>query len=305
VNAEILGKTTTEYRRNAEESSYKEFNPKNSQQLYEWIITPVLPELEQRQINTLVFIQDGILRSVPMAALMNPVTQKYLIQDYSIAVSPSLTLTDVTPPNVKNLKALTLGLTEESTIDNQLFSALVSVDQETQKITEELPGSKRLLNAEFTEEALAKALDRASYPIIHIATHGKFGSDAEDTFLITGDQKKLTITELDRILRQTNDESIELLSLTACQTAIGDDRSALGLAGVAIQAGAKSALASLWFINDATTAQISTQFYANLKERPTSKAKALQSAQIAVIEAGGETARPGYWAPFILVGNWL
>jgi len=305
VSADTLRQTTNQYRIASEESSYKAFNPKTSQQIYEWIIAPFVPELEQRKIDTLVFIQDGILRSVPMAALTNPVTQKYLIQDYAIAVSPSLTLTDFTPLKRNNLRALTLGLTEESTIDNQHYPALASVEQETQKITEELPGSKRLLNAEFTEEALAKALDRANYPIIHIATHGKFGSDANDTFLITGDQKKLTITELDRILRQTTDESIELLSLTACQTAIGDDRSALGLAGVAIQAGAKSALASLWFINDATTAQISTQFYVNLKERPISKAKALQAAQVAVIEAGGETARPGYWAPFILVGNWL
>jgi CHAT domain-containing protein len=305
VNAEALRETINRYRITAEESSYKEFKPKDAQQLYEWIIAPFVSELEQRQIDTLVFIQDGILRSVPMAALMNPATQKYLIQDYAIAISPSLTLTDITPLERNNIKALTLGLTLESTVDNTIFNPLINVERETQQIIEALPGSQRLMDSEFTKEALAKALDRATYPIIHIATHGKFGSDAEDTFLITGDQKKLTITDLDRILRQTTDESIELLSLTACQTAIGDDRSALGLAGVAIQAGARSALASLWFINDETTAQISTQFYTELKARPISKAKALQAAQVALIEAGGETAKPGFWAPFILVGNWL
>jgi CHAT domain-containing protein len=304
VNAETLHRTTRQYRIDSESSSYKAFNSETAQQLYEWIIAPVAPVLKQRQIDTLVFIQDGILRSVPMAALMNPETQKYLIQDYAIAVSPSLTLTDITAPKRSSLKALTLGLTLESTIDDKPYAALAGVEQETIEILERLPGSKRLMNAEFTEAALAKALDRANYPIVHIATHGQFGSDAEDTFLITGDQKKLTITELDRILRRTTDESLELLSLTACQTAIGDDRSALGLAGVAIQAGARSAIASLWFINDATTAQISTQFYTNLKERPITKAKALQAAQVAVIEAGGETAKPGFWAPFILVGNW-
>ncbi len=100
-------------------------------------------------------------------------------------------------------------------------------------------------------------------------------------------------------------EPVELLTLTACQTAAGDDRAALGLAGVAVQAGARSALASLWFIDDATTAQIATDFYTNLRDSSINKAEALRTAQVSLIEAGGKNAHPAYWAAFILIGNWL
>jgi CHAT domain-containing protein len=118
---------------------------------------------------------------------------------------------------------------------------------------------------------------------------------------VTGDSQKLTIADLDALIRRVvkSNEPIDLLTLTACQTAVGDDRAALGLAGVAVQAGANSALASLWFINDATTAEFTKAFYSNLKT--TGKATALQTAQNALIQQG---RHPGYWAPFVLVGSW-
>lgn len=96
-----------------------------------------------------------------------------------------------------------------------------------------------------------------------------------------------------------------MLALTACQTAVGDDRAALGLAGVAVQAGVRSALASLWSIQDAPTVTLVTKFYASLHNSGVSKAEALRAAQQALISAGGEDAHPAYWAPFILIGNWL
>jgi CHAT domain-containing protein len=125
--------------------------------------------------------------------------------------------------------------------------------------------------------------------------------------LVTGKKEKLTIAELDELVRQASPESgpIELIALTACETAIGDDRSALGFAGVAIRAGAKSAIASLWSINDAATGQVATQFYRNLLQPAATKAKALQAAQITSIARGGDSAHPARWAPFISIGNWL
>jgi CHAT domain-containing protein len=305
VSSETLRETIRKYRLALESGRFLAFDPTDAQDIYQWVIAPFEESLKQKGIDTLVFTQDGVLRNVPMSALVNPATQSYLIEDYAIATTPSLTLTDPAPLQRRRLRALALGLTEASIVDDRPFAPLGNVQQETQSIVDQLPGSERLLDKAFTTQALEKELDRATYPIIHIATHGEFGSDAEDTFLITGDQKKLTITDLDTILRRTTDETIELLTLTACQTARGDERSALGLAGIAVQAGAKSALASLWFIDDATTAQLITQFYANLKDSSLSKAKALQKAQISILAQGGRTARPGYWAPFILVGNWL
>ena len=99
-------------------------------------------------------------------------------------------------------------------------------------------------------------------------------------------------------------EPIDLITLTACETATGDDRATLGLAGVAIRAGARSAIASLWKIDDATAAQLINEFYGHLKKPGVSKAQAMQAAQIAAIDAAGSGANPGSWAPLILVGNW-
>ncbi len=289
------------------ERFFDDFDPQQAERLYRWIIAPFESELTAANIKTLVFIQDGILRSVPMGALYDSDRQQFLIEQYAIATTPSLTLTDSRPINRQRLRALALGLTQETTVDGQRFPALGNVAQEIAAIQAQLPGSLGLLNQDFTRERLQAELSRTSYPIIHIATHGEFGVEPQNTFLVTGDAQKLTLTDLDITLRQAlQQNTIELLSLTACQTAIGDDRSSLGLAGVALQAGSKSAIASLWFIDDAVTAEVASQFYINLRDNPEkNKAEALQAAQLQIIRAGGVTAHPAYWAPFILVGNWL
>jgi len=301
---ESLRKEINEFRLGLE-SFFDDYNPQSAQKVYDWLIRPFTAELEQAHINTLVFIQDGILRSVPMAALHDG--EKFLIQKYAVATTPGLSLTELKASNPQNLRALALGLTERVEIDGQEFAPLPYVQQEIGEVQEHLKGSTPLLNEEFNRTRLQQELSGNTYPIIHIATHGVFGTVPENTFLVTGNQEKLTITELDTLIRSTNKstEPIELLTLTACQTAIGDDRAALGLAGVAVQAGAKSALASLWSIEDAATAQVAAQFYESLKESRMSKAQALQKAQLSLIEQGAIYTHPAYWAPFILIGNWL
>jgi CHAT domain-containing protein len=298
-----LRQSVIQFRRGLE-TFFEEFNPKSAQQLYDWIVRPFEADLQQAQVKTLVFVQDGILRSVPMAALHDG--NQFLIQKYAIATTLSLSLTDFRPAD-PTLRALAMGLTQSVTIDGRQFQALASVGEEIQAVTVKLPGSKPLLDDEFTRDRLRQELSNQRYSVIHIATHGEFGSDPEDTFLVTGDQQKLTITELDTLIRQfaQGQDTIDLLSLTACKTAVGEDRAALGLAGVAVQAGARSALASLWSINDAATADVATLFYAELHNGTASKAVALQQAQRSLIESGGNFTHPAYWAPFILVGNWL
>lgn len=303
-----------EYRRELERF-YKEFDSQYAEQVYSWIIAPFAERLSAERIETLVFVQDGILRSVPMAALYSSQAQQFLVEQYAIATTPSLTLTDAKPLVRRNLRALAVGLTQGAVVDNQQFLPLENVGTEIAAVETELPGSKILLDQDFTSSRIEEELNRTSFPILHIATHGEFGTEPEDTFLVTGESadrqgkkgnEKLTITDLDQIFRTAKaEQQVELLSLTACQTAAGDDRSALGLAGVAIQAGARSALASLWFIDDAATAKISAQFYGNLRNSNASKAAALQAAQLSVLRAGGASAHPAYWAPFILIGNWL
>jgi len=286
----------------------EDYDPTIAKQIYSWFIGPFTSDLEQAKIKTLVFVQDGILRSVPMAALHDG--QQFLIQKYAIANTPSLTLTDPKALNRENLRVLALGLTTPATIDNQQFPALTNVDAEIEGV-ERIPGSKKLLDDDFTRDRLQEELSKTVYPIIHIATHGEFGVDPEDTFIVTGKNQKLTLNDLDKVIRNfaRNTEPLELLALTACETAAGDDRSALGLAGVAVQAGARSALASLWSINDAATAKIATDFYTRLQNSSMSKAEALQAAQKALIEGAmiqdQQYTHPAYWAPFVMIGNWL
>ncbi|MDZ8236946.1 CHAT domain-containing protein [Nostoc sp. ChiQUE01b] len=288
------------------------YNTKDAENLYELIIRPFEDDLSANKITTLVFIQDSFLRNVPMAALYDKKDKKYLIEKYAIASTPSLQLTSTQKVNIKSSRALILAVSQEAKIDDKLFEALTNVPLETKAVQELFANTKKLENQEFTISNLEQEIQNTSYPIIHVATHAQFGTIAEDTFLVTGNNDKLTINQLETLLRQTNNSSnlVELLALTACQTAVGDDRSTLGLAGVALQAGAKSAMASLWSVGDESTANLVAEFYSKLRESKMSKAQALQIAQLKLINAK-ETEidiqynHPYYWAPFILIGNWL
>jgi CHAT domain-containing protein len=142
--------------------------------------------------------------------------------------------------------------------------------------------------------------------VVHLATHGQFSSKAEDTFILTWDDR-INIKQLNNVLKTrdlTESSIIELLVLSACQTAVGDKRAALGLAGMAVRAGARSTLASLWSVNDAATASFMIKFYQNLADNKVTKAEAVRRAQLSLLQ-NPDYSHPYFWAPFILVGNWL
>ena len=156
----------------------------------------------------------------------------------------------------------------------------------------------------FTDINLAKQIDSAKYTVVHIATHGNFSSNLEETYILSWD-KLLKLEDIDRLFQinsNTNSQGIQLLVLSACETANGDKRATLGLSGIAIRAGARSTLASLWAVEDESTAQLMSQFYQELQQNKLNKAKALQQAQIKLLN-NSET--PLIWAPYVLVGNWL
>lgn len=288
------------------------YDTTQAENLYELIIRPFEKYLNPQQIKTLVFIQDGFLRNVPMAALYDKREQKYLVQKYAIATTPSLQLTSAQKTVFKENRALILAVSQEAKVDDKVFDRLKSVPLEVKNIQQEFPNSKILENQDFVSNKLKKELENTVYPIIHIATHAQFGIIPEDTFLVTGNNDKLTINQLETLLRQAGNgsNSVELLTLTACETAVGDDRATLGLAGIALQAGAKSAMASLWSVKDESTADLVTEFYNKLRRSGLSKTAALQAAQLKLIAAKENTIddkynHPYYWAPFIIIGNWL
>ncbi|PSF35516.1 hypothetical protein C7H19_16000 [Aphanothece hegewaldii CCALA 016] len=278
--------------------------------LYDWMIRPFEKDLQSNQINTLVFVQDGLFRTIPMSALYDG--EKFLVENYAIALTPSLSLVLPESEQKFNQRALILGVTQPTVIDQQNFDKLFNVPLEVAQVQVNFTNHKLLLDEAFNRENLEKELNQSEYKVIHIATHAQFGTIPDDTFIVIGNNNKLTIKELEKVLRQFegDSQSIELLALTACQTAEGDDRSSLGLAGVAVQAGVKSVLASLWSIPDESTLKLITNFYQNLAKNNVSKAEALRAAQIALIRAkqddkiNDQYDNPAYWAPFILIGNW-
>lgn len=278
-----------------------------AQQVYNWLIRPFAQELQAAKIDTLVFIQDGILRSIPMTALYDG--KQFLVEQYAIANALSLTLIDPTQLKSQSLRVLGFGLTKAATIPPISFAPLSFVKTELDRIVKTLPGSKAFIDESFTIDRLKQEVAQNTFSIVHLATHGKFGFDSRETFLVTGQRtstanEKLTMNQFYQIL-QTVERPLDLLTLTACETAVGSDRDALGIAGLSIQVGAKSAIASLWQVDDQSTAELITQFYQNLKQGM-GRAQALQATQKSWLQKHADIQQhPGYWAALTLVGNWL
>jgi CHAT domain-containing protein len=198
------------------------------------------------------------------------------------------------------MKVLAVGVTEAV----QGFPALPNVTAELQEL-QTLLGSQNLVNREFLAANLEKKLKEEQFSIVHVASHGEFGNDVENTFLLTFDAK-LSLDRLNEMVGvfRFRDDPLELLTLSACDTAAGDDRAALGLAGMAIKAGARSALATLWNINDEAAVDLVLDFYRQVKNPTISRAVALQRAQLKLIE-NPRYEHPGFWSAFLMINNWL
>lgn len=277
-----------------------------NRQLYDLLIRPIAKDLAQSQVKTLVFVLDGVLRGIPIAALHDG--QQYLVEQYSIALSPGLQLL---PPRWQRrspaarvasnqLQTLAGGVSEA----RQGFSPLPGVMKEMQQISALVPANV-LLNQAFTRNQFEGKVESVSFPIVHLATHGQFSSEAENTFLLTWDGR-INVKEFDQLLEGRNRRDrrpIELLILSACQTAAGDKRAALGLAGVAVRSGARSTIATLWSVQDNSTVILMTQLYEELRQPGITLAEALRRAQLKLLRSP-DYQHPFYWAPFVLVGNW-
>jgi CHAT domain-containing protein len=270
-----------------------------AQELYDWLIRPFEAVLTQEEIETLVFVLDGGLRNVPMAALHDG--EQYLIEKYAVALSPSLQLFEPQPLRDQQLQVFVAGLTEA----RQGFAPLPAVATEVTQIEQQLT-AKILMDQDFQQAAILKQIRRSPFPIVHFATHGQFSSQAEDTFILTWDDR-INVNELSQLLQVSGlgqEQAIELLVLSACQTAQGDDLAALGLAGVAVRAGARSTLATLWSVSDVGTSQLMGEFYRELSSTQLTKAEALRQAQLSLLHQE-DYDHPYFWAPFVLIGNWL
>lgn len=281
-----------------------------AEDIYDWIIRPIEADLQNSGTKNLVFVLDGRLQTIPIAALYDKKKKEYMIQKgYDIALSPGLELLPPKSLNRGELPAIVGGITKETKLlDATTFSQLLGVKEELEEISKQLSVTRPYLNEDFNSEKIEQVISSYSTPIVHLATHGQFSSKAENTFILTW-RKKLNINEFSTILkaRDTNQqEAIELLVLSACKTSAGDNRAALGLAGIAIQSGARSTLASLWSVNDEATTNLMIQFYQEFVNNKKTKSEALRLAQSYLISGDLDSIykHPYYWASFVLVGNW-
>ena len=298
VDAATLEETVRGFRRRLQTRPHKRFLY-DARQLYDWLIRPVESELISHHIRTLVIAPDGVLRLIPFTPLHDG--EGFLIEKYAVGTIPAIRLTAPTPLNKKNIDILLGGLSESV----QEFSALPSVPGELADVREIMGGETVIQNQAFNAENLTGEIRKKAYSVLHLATHGVFGGLPEETFLLTYDGR-LTINQLEQLigLGRFREKQMELLTLSACQTALGDERAALGLAGVAVKAGVRSAVATLWFVDDEATSLVIREFYRQLVSPGISRAEALQNAQKKLI-AQKRYWHPAYWAPFLLIGNWM
>jgi CHAT domain-containing protein len=297
VGAAAVGEEVRLLRTMLEKRTTQQFM-KPARRVYDWLVRPFETELAALGVDTLVFVPDGPLRTIPISALHDG--ERFLIERFAVATTPGLSLTDPRPLDRTKLKVFLSGLSEGA----QGFAPLPHVREELDAVAKLFPG-ETLLDADFRQPRVEQELGASEFGVVHIATHGEFSGDAEHSFLLTHDGR-ITMDDLGRLVGHTRfrDQPIELLTLSACETAEGDERAALGLAGVAVKAGARSALGTLWSVNDVAAATLVSDFYQELREQPVSKAVALQHAQQKLL-ANANTRHPFYWSAFLLISNWL
>jgi CHAT domain-containing protein len=324
ANAAALQKTLSEFHRAVRDFTDSRGYKAPAQQLYQWMIAPIESDLKGLGIDTLIFCMDAGLRLIPMAALHDG--QQFLVEKYSIGSIPSVSLTNSRYKPVKDAQVLGMGASKF-----QKLSPLPAVPMELEMITRQLWSGESFLNENFTLDNLKAQRQQKPFEIIHLATHAEFQSgDASNSYIQLWD----TQLSLDRLRQMGWQEApqVELLALSACRTAVGDERVELGFAGLAVQAGVKSALASLWYVNDEGTLALMSGFYQHLRQPDvTIKAEALRRAQIAMLRGqvrlengqlqgleglgsiplppelaargNNELSHPFYWAGFTMIGS--
>jgi CHAT domain-containing protein len=297
VGAQEVSATAREFRRLLYEQSSRRF-VRPARTLYDWLIAPYLASLEPRGIDTLVFVPSGALRTIPMAALHDG--ERFLVESFAVAVTPSLNLLAPKALVPSDTRMLLAGVSEAV----QDFPALPSVPDELVAV-QDMYGGEMLLDGGFQLAVFEEALRERRPGVVHLATHAEFTGDPRTSFLLSHDQK-LTMERLSELVGadRFSEEPLELLVLSACSTAAGDERAALGLSGVAVQAGARSALGSLWNVSDKASSELVVGFYDELGTAGVSKAQALQRAQQQMLATPGRE-HPIYWAPFLMINNWL
>lgn len=272
-----------------------------AQELYDLLIAPIEHRLTHAdgQPRTLIIVPDGPLRSVPFAALRDR-NGRHLVERAPVAVAPALAYAQPARTDARSGRPRVVAASLSQRVGD--FPALDSARGEAQAAA--AFGNTRSVNLNnFTANQLQQEVERAPVDILHLATHASFGGRSDQSFILSADGM-IGLASLREMIQQSRvrGDELDLLVLSACETARGDDAAMMGLAGSAVQSGAVSALASLWPVDDRSTERLMSAFYAAYAT--SSKAEALRQAQLSLIHAGGRSAEPHYWAAFAMIGGW-
>lgn len=301
VNAQNLLKQVTAFHHELQANG----NPRRLRaagwKLYNWLIKPLEGELKKHNITTLAIIPDGILRTIPFAALFDG--KEFLVKRYAFVTSTGLThtISGKNKNKITDQPILLNGLSKSV----QQHASLPNVLKEIKKVSDQFDKSTLLLDEAFNKKSVENQLKHTAYGTVFFASHAELKADPKQSFILTHDDK-ISLDDLGRFMQigkyRTN--PIDLLVLSACDTANGDERAAFGLAGIAVKSGVSSVLASLWAVNDESTSELIPLFFENLKKAEINKALALQQAQIKML-VDSEYKHPYHWASFVLFGNWI
>ncbi|NEQ95839.1 MAG: CHAT domain-containing protein, partial [Cyanothece sp. SIO2G6] len=292
-----------------------------AQQLYDWLIAPLESELGANAVDTLLFSMDSGLRGLPIAALHDG--ERFLVEKYSMGMVPSLGLMDTQYRPLDHADVLAMGA------DTFVWqNPLPAVPLEVGSIIQMRDGVV-FLNEAFTQANLTQQRQQTPYRIIHLATHAAFNpGTADQSYIQLWGEERLNLHEIQTL--GWDNPAVDLLVLSACQTAVGNAEAELGFAGLAVASGVRSALASLWTVSDEGTLALMTDFYAHLDQAPI-KSEALRQSQLAMIHgqtriAEGQLVResaqttmslsadltqwgdrdlshPYYWSGFTMIGS--
>lgn len=297
VSGEKLTKEIRTFRRQIQDHRSQNYLPA-AQALHGWLLAPLERNLQAASITTLVIVAEGPLRTIPVGALHDG--RQFVVDKLAVAVTPSLELTDLLSTPRKKGTLLSVGLTESV----EGMSAPRYADAEVQAIRT-LYGGKLLMNKQFSAPSLEEEIKDQGVGIIHVASHTVVANDPRNSFVLAHDGR-ISMDRLSQLvgLQQYRQQPLDLLTLSACDTPAEDDRAALGLTGVAVKTGARTALATLWTAEDETTSELISEFYRQLQDPSLSKAVALQRAQQKILAQRGHS-HPSYWAAFLLINNWM
>lgn len=273
-----------------------------SELLHRAIIAPIHALLSSHRIRHLVFVPDGALAAIPLGALRDRTTGRFLLEDLSISVAPGLAMI----PAQEDTAGISRILLAGCTLASDGFPALPGARAELEFLRRLYPRHRSLVDGEFSRSAFQKELVVPEVSMVHLATHGEFKGRADQTFLLCGDGR-ITLDDLERMIRprQFHGTPVNLLSLSACKTADGDDRAALGLAGAAVKSGSRTVLATLWQVDDESATSVMTSFHSKLAgKKRQSKAAMLREAQLDLLRQGQPFTHPSLWAPFVIIGDW-